>query len=152
MCDKCKDDGNILDGYLNTTKGEVFTRLRFDLDNNQFDMQYGIMGKDVALDEYDWTHSIDISFCPFCGKRLSITMNILELINFIKPDSPVEVNSEMYNLLSLLSFWKDESSNFTTRHNYLINTLTDKYRTEVIHIVKTHNIITIVFKEPEYNR
>jgi len=72
MCDKCKNGGNILDGYFKTSKGEIFTRLRFDLDNNQFDMQYGVMGE-TAPDEYDWTHSVDISFCPFCGRRLPIS-------------------------------------------------------------------------------
>ena len=55
MCDKCKDGGNVIDGYFRSSKGELFTRLRLDLDNNQLDIQYGIFGKDDSPDEYEWT-------------------------------------------------------------------------------------------------
>ena len=148
MCEKCKDGGNILDGYLNTTKGEVFTRLRFDLDNNQFDMQYGIMDKDESPDEFDWTHSIDISFCPFCGKRLPITTTITDLIEFVKPDIPAESISNTEKMLLLMI--EGDISVFNASNINLIDVLTNKYRTEVKCLNKTKDTINIFFKEPKH--
>ena len=148
MCEKCKNGGNILDGYLNTTKGEVFTRLRFDLENNQFDMQYGIMGKEKGPDEFEWTHSIDIAFCPFCGRRLMITTTVSDFIDFIKSDNPVEYESGICKILLIIL--ESTISTFNTSDNYIMDVLTKAYGTEVEYIVKTDEVVDIVFKEPDY--
>ena len=151
MCEKCKDGGNILDGYLETSKGEVFTRLRFDLDNNQFDMQYGVMGKDNSPDEYEWTHSIDISFCPFCGQRLTIETTLSEFTSFIKSGDPEEIGLNMNEIVSFIKNNTVEGSN----DPYAINTkllASYKYRTEIAVIIKINDNIRIIFKDPGHKK
>ncbi|MCK9198173.1 MAG: hypothetical protein M0P49_01055 [Bacilli bacterium] len=147
MCEKCKDGGNILDGYFENSKGKSFTRLRFDLDNNQFDMQYGMCGEDDVPTEYEWTHSIDISFCPFCGKRLSISITVAEFIDFIK--STGLVNEESFfdnNLLQIIENKADLSLNIN--NNIIGYLLTNKYGTEVESLNKKNGVINIFFREP----
>lgn len=146
MCEKCKNGGNILDGYLNTKKGKVFTRLRFDLDNNQFDMQYGIMGEENTPDEFDWTNSIDISFCPFCGKRLTITTTVADFTNFINRYALIETG---YPIDRLLSFISKNTETFSSTHDSsIMSILTNIYKTEVTGVMKTNDIICINFKKP----
>ncbi len=56
---------------------EVFARLRFDMENNQIDMQFGV-AKPAKTEEdrnrevyaSDWSDSIDIIKCPVCGETL----------------------------------------------------------------------------------
>lgn len=147
MCEKCKDGGNILDGYFENSKGKSFTRLRFDLDNNQFDMQYGICGEDnCPTDEHEWTHSIDISFCPFCGNRLPIAVSVKEFTDFIrstyiKNGSNVVTGSSIIDGIDLHS---------TILNNYIINMLTNKYGSPIESVEQAGDVVNIVFKRPEY--
>jgi len=148
MCEKCKDGGNILDGYFENSKGKSFTRLRFDLDSNQFDMQYGICGEDNVPIAHDWTHSIDIAFCPFCGKRLPVTMTASEFIDLIKP-TYIEIGSNIDKILSFMLENKD-SSHLMTFDNFIMSILTNKYGTEVESIGKVGDLVNIFFKEPRH--
>jgi len=145
MCEKCENGGNILDGYLETTKGEVFTRLRFDLDNNQFDMQFGTMGEDTP-DEYEWTHSIDISFCPFCGRRLPISLTEDDFVKFLNPVGKTDSLSNTEK--ALLFIVASSISEFHTSDNEVLRMLTNKFGTEVVSFNKEEKMIVIRFKEP----
>lgn len=48
----------------------VFADLRFDTENNQFDMNFGTIGEDGFSKNSEWSDSTNISFCPYCGRRL----------------------------------------------------------------------------------
>ena len=72
MCEFCKETNNVLSEGIPTSTGrQVFADLRFDKDNNQLDINYGLLeiddcqGKDTT-----WSRSIDINYCPICGEKL----------------------------------------------------------------------------------
>ena len=71
-CIKCKDTDCIISDSFKLKDGtEIFADLRFDLENNQLDIQYGTLDKkDKCSLESEWTHSIDIKYCMFCGDKL----------------------------------------------------------------------------------
>lgn len=74
MCNVCKNTDCIISESFKTSTGrEAFADLRIDLDNNQLDINYGLLeingdqGKDTT-----WSQSLDINFCPICGRNLKI--------------------------------------------------------------------------------
>jgi len=61
-CDKCKNT----DDLIHVDNGSLTLRLRFDTEHSQLDtMVYNLLN-----DEDEHEESIDIMFCPFCGRKL----------------------------------------------------------------------------------
>ncbi len=70
-CPKCQDTDCIASGTLVLPNGtKIFTDLRFDLESNQLDMNFGTLGENGVGIMTDWSDSVDIKFCPFCGAEL----------------------------------------------------------------------------------
>lgn len=72
MCKFCETTNYLISEGINTTAGrKVFADLRFDRENKELDINYGLLdglgfqGKDVT-----WSESIEIKYCPFCGVEL----------------------------------------------------------------------------------
>lgn len=57
---------------LTTTANEkIFVDARLDLENNQIDIQFGLLNSDNSASvNSDWTYCLDIHYCPVCGKKL----------------------------------------------------------------------------------
>lgn len=70
-CEKCQNTDCILASDEEVgEKGKIFADLRFDLENNQLDINFGFLGKNNRpLDSY-WSDAVNIKFCPFCGRKL----------------------------------------------------------------------------------
>lgn len=73
-CEKCKETCCIASGRLELANGtKLFARLRFDMDFNNMDVQFGTIASGDSGDrvsESDWSDSADIKYCPFCGDEL----------------------------------------------------------------------------------
>lgn len=84
------EDFKVVDGYCNfcgdqqtkcfisstiqKPQGEgYFVDLRLDLDNNQIDADFGPLDKNgVAQGDSDWTNTLNIHYCPVCGRKLPV--------------------------------------------------------------------------------
>lgn len=67
----CDETNCILSDSSKLSTGEtVFSDLRLDLDNNELDIEHGLIGDNGYAKESSWTHSLKINYCPVCGKKL----------------------------------------------------------------------------------
>lgn len=77
-CGLCDDKQTkcIIASNLATTIGEkAFVDVRFDLENNQIDAQFGLLNEDGSASvNSDWSSSLNINYCPICGKKLPSIM------------------------------------------------------------------------------
>lgn len=73
MCEFCKTNDNLIsEGMLTTIGRTVFADLRFDTENNELDINYGLLENDGCQGkDATWSSSIKINYCPFCGVKLS---------------------------------------------------------------------------------
>ena len=71
-CEKCKETDCLVSSNFTLEDGtRVFADLRFDLENNKLDMQYGTLEEEgYRTKEVDWSYSAKVRFCPFCGREL----------------------------------------------------------------------------------
>lgn len=70
-CTKCETADCILAYDEKIENGEiVFTDLRFDVENRQLDINFGLLGKNNRPKESYWSYAVNIKFCPFCGEQL----------------------------------------------------------------------------------
>lgn len=72
MCKFCEITDCVLSGgYKTSTQRIAFADLRFDEENSQLDINFGLLddngyqGKDAT-----WSDSLDINYCPVCGRKL----------------------------------------------------------------------------------
>ena len=72
MCKFCEETDCVISEGIDTTTGrQAFADLRFDKDNNQLDINFGLLdeegcqGKDTT-----WSNSLNINYCPICGEKL----------------------------------------------------------------------------------
>jgi hypothetical protein len=71
-CEFCKTTDNLISEGMNTSVGRmVFADLRFDTENNELDINYGLLEEDDTQGEdTTWSKSFKINFCPVCGRKL----------------------------------------------------------------------------------
>ena len=73
-CEKCRGTDCLVSDIATTKDGvEIFADLRFDLDFNQLDINFGVLGEDGFPKETFWGFGVDIKYCPFCGNELRTT-------------------------------------------------------------------------------
>lgn len=74
MCKFCEETNTLLSEDWHTTTGrKAFADVRFDTENNEIDMEYGLLEFDGSSGpDTTWSYgSIKIKYCPFCGVELS---------------------------------------------------------------------------------
>lgn len=78
-CSKCKQTDTILTGENSNIveykgrKAKTFSDLRFDFQNNQLDINMGLIDAEtgeVIEGTSQWSDGLDINFCPCCGEKL----------------------------------------------------------------------------------
>jgi hypothetical protein len=80
-CEFCKETNCAISKRIPVTIGgvevEAFARVRFDIENNQIDMELGVAkaakseeDRNSVVYAHDWSDSIDIIKCPVCGETL----------------------------------------------------------------------------------
>jgi HKD family nuclease len=62
-CERCKEMDNIV-GFTLDGGGNAILDLRFDPENKELDLRL------LNTDYYDIDESIQIVYCPFCGRKL----------------------------------------------------------------------------------
>lgn len=72
MCKFCEQTDNLISEDYQTSVGrKVFADLRFDTENNELDMEYGLLEVDGSSGaDTNWSHAIKINYCPMCGRKL----------------------------------------------------------------------------------
>lgn len=79
VCETCKDTDFIVSGTsqsiydINGTKCKIFVDLRMDRENNELDMDFGLVNvetNEIIQDSIEWSNAIEIKHCPVCGKEL----------------------------------------------------------------------------------
>lgn len=72
MCEKCKETDCVLSADMQDKDGlKIFADLRFDLEANQLDINFGKLGINNRPETSYWSDGLDIKFCPFCGEKLA---------------------------------------------------------------------------------
>lgn len=60
--------------HFPTIDKTLYVDFRADMEFNQIDCQFGILGEDGKSEWGEWSDcAIDINFCPVCGRRLEKT-------------------------------------------------------------------------------
>lgn len=72
MCEYCKETNCVLSEGIKTSTGRVaFADLRFDSENNELDINYGLLNEDGSQGkDTQWSDSFGINYCPVCGRKL----------------------------------------------------------------------------------
>ena len=73
MCKYCEQTDNLISEARMTSTGRLaFADLRFDLENNELDMEYGLLEYDGSSGEdTTWSSALKFNHCPMCGRKLS---------------------------------------------------------------------------------
>ena len=67
MCEFCSNTNYLISEEYITEEGiKVFADLRFDTDYNQLEIKYGVLDNSGG----EWSKSLNIKYCPICGKKL----------------------------------------------------------------------------------
>lgn len=154
-CEKCKDTNMLIGNeFIGDASGtNYFARLRMDLgEYNSFDIQYGARNVNIGkiIDEDNWSSSIAISTCPFCGTRLPITMTVDGFIDtFDKYNSSEMKTSDNIYMYAVFKHLK-ENSEYSIEDETILKFLTLYYNTPVIAITKKDEYVTIIFADPGY--
>lgn len=88
-CSLCGDEETkcIISSDLTLANGEKpFVDIRLDLENNQIDAQFGLLNEDNSASvNSDWSNSLNINYCPICGKKLKEVKKELKMKTFKVP-------------------------------------------------------------------
>lgn len=72
-CDFCKETNCVAwgDAYFKSIDKKIGVDFRADMEFNQIDCQFGIVGEDGKFEESCFSDfALDINFCPVCGRKL----------------------------------------------------------------------------------
>lgn len=75
-CNFCKETNCAIHDkrHFPTIDKEIFVDVRIDMDFNQIDFEFGILGETPDETLATWSScAIDMNYCPICGKRLEKT-------------------------------------------------------------------------------
>lgn len=67
MCKYCEQT----DFIISSNYKNVGADLRFDVENRQLDIELGYTDENGKFTDSYWDGFIDISYCPFCGSKIS---------------------------------------------------------------------------------
>lgn len=72
MCICEATDRLISESFYTSIGREVFVDLRFDLDNRELDICYGLLNNSGRIGkDSNWSDGFKINYCPVCGRKLS---------------------------------------------------------------------------------